>query len=69
MDRPQTTTWFFNDKADTEMFCGHCVKDNQVWMYMPAARIAELEQEAVCYYCGWCPKKEGNIRPNHRSRQ
>ena len=61
-----TVTWYFNDKEETEMRCGHCVRDNQVWMYAKTAWIAKLAQDVVCLHCRWCPKKDGLERPPWR---
>lgn len=66
-EKSNSIRWYFWDKKDIEMFCGHCVKDNQFWMYMPAHKIAELSQEAICIHCGWCPKTHGIIRPRNLS--
>ena len=52
------TRWYFNDGNDVEMFCGLCVEDNQVWMYADTKYIIKKKQDVVCFYCGWCPKKE-----------
>ena len=68
MDRnePVSVRWYYYDASDTVMRCGHCVKDNQVWMYAKTSWIIGLAQDVVCAHCEWCPKKEGEVRPESR---
>lgn len=69
MSENEKLRWYFNDLNDEKMFCGLCVKDNQVWMYGGTKYIANRKQDVVCFYCGWCPKKEGLVRPEWREKK
>ena len=65
----EEVTWYFYDSKDTEMHCGLCVRDNQVWMYAGTGWVARRPQAASCFHCGWCPKTEGLVRPDHRKKK
>jgi hypothetical protein len=56
--------WYFRNKEATAMCCSLCVKDDGYSMISSTKYIAEMPQTVTCKYCGWCPKKDGLIRPD-----